>query len=63
MVQIVPFVRYPWKSKITYLSKEDIDKKFTYDMSNSLKDMNNRKTGDKEEPYYAKRFKTRKEYS
>ena len=63
LVQIVPFVRYPWKSKITYLSKEDIDKKFTYDMSNSLKDMNNRKTGDKEEPYYAKRFKTRKEYS
>ena len=63
LVQIVPFVRYPWKSKITYLSKEDIDKKFTYDMSNSLKDMNNRKTGEKEEPYYAKRFKTRKEYS
>ena len=63
LVQIVPFVRYPWKSKITYLSKEDIDKKFAHDMNNDLKDMNKRKTGKKEEPYYAKRFKTRKEYS
>ena len=63
LVQIVPFVRYPWKSKITYLSKEDIDKKFTHDMNNSLKDLQNRKVGNKEEPYYTKRFKTRKEYS
>ena len=63
LVQIVPFVRYPWKSKITYLSKEDIDKKLTYDINNSLKDLQNRKLGNKEEPYYTKRFKTRKEYS
>ena len=41
LVQIVPFVRYPWKSKITYLSKEDIDKKLTYDINNSLKDLQN----------------------
>ena len=65
LVQIVPFVRYPWKSKITYLTKQEIDEKMVADIVHGeLKDMNQRdiKKGI-DEPYYAKRFKSRKEYS
>tara|TARA_A100001234_G_C12572004_1_gene362211 strand:- start:235 stop:1062 length:828 start_codon:yes stop_codon:yes gene_type:complete len=65
LVQIVPFVRYPWKSKVTYLTKEEIDEKMVADIVHGeLKDMNQRdiKKGI-DEPYYVKRFKSRKEYS
>ena len=65
LVQIVPFVRYPWKSKITYLTKQEIDEKMVADIVHGdLKEMNQRdiKKGI-DEPYYAKRFKSRKEYS
>ena len=65
LVQIVPFVRYPWKSKITYLTKQEIDEKMVADIVHGeLKDMNQRdiKKGI-DEPYYAKRFKSRNEYS
>lgn len=65
LVQIVPFVRYPWKSKVTYLTKQEIDEKMVADIVHGeLKDMNQRdiKKGI-DEPYYVKRFKSRKEYS
>ena len=65
LVQIVPFVRYPWKSKVTYLTKEEIDEKMVADIVHGeLKDMNQRdiKKGI-DEPYYVKKFKSRKEYS
>ena len=65
LVQIVPFVRYPWKSKITYLTKKEIDERFDADIEHGdLKEMNKRdiKKG-VSEPIYAKKFKTRKEYS
>ena len=65
LVQIVPFVRYPWKSKVTYLTKQEIDEKMVADIVHGdLKEMNQRdiKKG-VDEPYYVKRFKSRKEYS
>ena len=65
LVQIVPFVRYPWKSKITYLTKEEINEKLETDIKGDLKEMNQREDVKNEivEPYYIKKFKTRKEYS
>jgi hypothetical protein len=63
LVQIVPFVRYPWKSKITYLTKEEIDKRYNEDLKGDLKEINRRDENKKEFGYYTKRFKTRKEYS
>ena len=65
LVQIVPFVRYPWKSKITYLTKKEIMEKWEKDIKGDLKEMNAREDIKKKdsEPYYAKIFKTRKEYS
>ena len=65
LVQIVPFVRYPWKSKITYLTKKEIDERFDADLAHGdLKEMNKRDIKKEvSEPYYAKLFKTRKEYS
>ena len=65
LVQIVPFVRYPWKSKITYLTKKEIIEKFEKDIKGDLKEMNAREDIKKKvsEPYYAKMFKARKEYS
>ena len=63
--RIVPFVRYPWKSKITYLTKEEINEKLETDIKGDLKEMNQREDVKNEivEPYYIKKFKTRKEYS
>tara|TARA_E500000331_G_scaffold206177_1_gene197743 strand:+ start:194 stop:1066 length:873 start_codon:yes stop_codon:yes gene_type:complete len=64
LVQIVPFVRYPWKSKITYLTKEEINERYNEDLKGDLKEMNQRDIKKEvSEPYYAKLFKTRKEYS
>ena len=66
LVQIVPFVRYPWKSKVTYLTKQEIDEKMVADIVHGdLKEMNQREDikNKVSEPYYAKKFKTRKEYS
>ena len=65
LVQIVPFVRYPWKSKITYLTKKEIDERFDADLAHGdLKEMNKRDIKKEvSEPFYAKNFKTRKEYS
>jgi len=65
LVQIVPFVRYPWKSKMTYLTKEEIDKRFEDEVEHGiLKGMNERDiVKEVSEPFYAKNFKTRKEYS
>ena len=59
LVQIVPFVRYPWKSKVTYLTKEEIDEKILQILCMViLKDMNQRdiKKGI-DEPYYVKNSK------
>jgi len=65
LVQIVPFVRYPWKSKMTYLTKEEIKKQFEKDVEQGvLKEMNERDIKKEvSEPFYARNFKTRKEYS
>ena len=65
LVQIVPFVRYPWKSKITYLTKKEITKKWEKAVKGDLKELNAREDikNKVSEPYYAKKFKTRKEYS
>ena len=65
LVQIVPFVRYPWKSKITYLTKEEVLEKFETAIKGDLKEMNQREDIKNKvyEPFYAKKFKTRKEYS
>ena len=63
LVQIVPFVRYPWKSKITYLTKKEIDKRYNEDLKGDLKEINRRDENKKDFGYYTKRFKTRKEYS
>ena len=63
LVQIVPFVRYPWKSKITYLTKEEIDKRYNEDLKGDLKEINRRDEDKNAFGYYTKRFKTRKEYS
>ena len=65
LVQIVPFVRYPWKSKITYLTKKEIDERFDADIEHGdLKEFNERDIKKEvSEPFYAKKFKTRKEYS
>ena len=65
LVQIVPFVRYPWKSKITYLTKEEVVERFEKDIKGDLKEMNQREDikNKVSEPYYTKLFKTRKEYS
>ena len=65
LVQIVPFVRYPWKSKITYLTKEEVTEKFETAIKGDLKEMNQREHIKNKvyEPFYAKKFKTRKEYS
>ena len=65
LVQIVPFVRYPWKSKITYLTKEEVTEKFETAIKGDLKEMNQREDIKNKvyEPFYAKKFKTRKEYS
>ena len=65
LVQIVPFVRYPWKSKMTYLTKEEIDKRFEDEIEHGiLKGMNERDIKKEvSEPFYARKFKTRKEYS
>ena len=68
LVQIVPFVRYPWKSKITYLSKQELSEKYNKETIGDLKDFHARDNSnisdiEPDAPFYARKFKTRKEYS
>lgn len=64
LVQIVPFVRNPWKMNIEYLSHEEIAKAWADD-EDTMMDLNNRDAYDKRKvkPMYRQRWSGRKEYS
>jgi len=61
LVQVVPFVRYPWKHKIEYLSREEI-----LEMSEDVvvKDFDNRgeDISGEYKHYYRKNLASRKEF-
>ena len=46
LVQIVPFVRYPWRMNLEYLSIEDIQNKWSTE-SDDLEEINSREKIDK----------------
>jgi len=64
LVQIVPFVRYPWRMNIEYLSHDEIQKRWDED-ADIVEDLNAREKVEKrkQKPIYRKRWASRKEYS
>ena len=66
LVQIVPFVRYPWKHTIEYLSSEELNEMFENDVQGTLKTMNERKLFEKEDAeyrsIYRKNWASKKEF-
>lgn len=66
LVQIVPFVRYPWKHTIEYLSPEELNEMFENDVQGTLKTMNERKLFEKEDAeyrsIYRKNWASKKEF-
>ena len=65
LVQIVPFVRYPWRMNMEYLSREEILEKSKSE-SEELSLLHQRKDGHVEretEHVYRKKWASRKEYS
>ena len=64
LVQIVPFVRYPWRMNVEYLSNEDIQNRWSTE-SDDLEEINARDKLDKrkQKPIYRRNWSSRKEYS
>ena len=65
LVQIVPFVRYPWKHTVEFLSREELHKKFKKDFQGDLKKMNDREPLDDRNEFkqvYRKNWASKKEF-
>ena len=64
LVQIVPFVRYPWKHTIEYLSPVEVNKKYSQEWKEGLEIMETRNDSDKKEhqQVYRKNWASKKEF-
>tara|TARA_B100000123_G_scaffold267700_1_gene241416 strand:+ start:4185 stop:5060 length:876 start_codon:yes stop_codon:yes gene_type:complete len=65
LVQIVPFVRYPWKHTVEFLSREELHEKFKEDFQGDLKKMNDRQPLDDRNEFkqvYRKNWASKKEF-
>ncbi len=65
LVQIVPFVRYPWKHTVEFLSKEELYEKFKKEWHGELKKMNDREPLDDRNEFkqvYRKNWASKKEF-
>ncbi len=64
LVQIVPFVRYPWRMNLEYLSHEEIEKKWKgdHEMVTAFEEREGIEKR-KQKPIYRRKWSTRKEYS
>ena len=64
LVQIVPFVRYPWKHTIEYLSPVEVNKKYSQEWKEGLEIMETRNDSEKKEhqQVYRKNWASKKEF-
>ena len=64
LVQIVPFVRYPWKHTIEYLSPVEVNKKYSKEWKEGLEIMETRNDSEKKEhqQVYRKNWASKKEF-
>ena len=64
LVQIVPFVRYPWKHTIEYLSPVEVNKRYNQEMKDGLQVMNDRRESNRKEhqQVYRKNYASKKEF-
>ena len=62
LVQVVPFVRYPWKHKIEYLSREEILKMSEDVVVKAFDDRGEEGDEGEYKHYYRKNLASRKEF-
>ena len=64
LVQIVPFVRYPWKHTIEYLSPVEVNNKYSKEWKEGLEIMETRNDSEKKEhqQVYRKNWASKKEF-